>query len=70
MTPSDFDCFRDLVDFYEQNCKPFEDYSLQYVKHLVHACETESSSAILLAKTRIRQFCARNETSTAGIEVT
>ena len=44
--PTDFECLRDLYYTFEEYCKPFEDYSLKYVKHFVHMCETESQSQI------------------------
>ena len=40
--PTDFDCLRDLYYAFETHCRPFEDYSLKFVKHLVHTCETET----------------------------
>jgi hypothetical protein len=42
----DFDCLRFLVNVHNDSCGNFEDYSLQYVKYLVHTCETESVEVI------------------------
>ena len=41
-TPTDYDCLRRLMALHEEHCGRFDDYSLKYVRHLVHACETES----------------------------
>jgi len=40
--PHDFDCLRTLVQWRELVCGKFSDYSLQYVRHFVHACESQS----------------------------
>ena len=61
VVPDDFDCLRDLYYTYEEACGVFEDYSLKYVKHLVHACETESFSAILESKKSIIAICSEME---------
>ena len=37
--PEDFECLRFMMDVTEENCGKFSDYSLKYVKHLVHVCE-------------------------------
>ena len=37
--PEDFECLRFLMEVVENNCGRFSDYSLKYVKHLVHVCE-------------------------------
>lgn len=42
ITPTDYDCLRRLMELHEEHCGRFDDYSLKYVRHLVHACETES----------------------------
>jgi len=55
--PTDFDCLRKLCYTYEMACKPFEDYSLKYVKHFVHACETESFSQVMEAQKSIINLC-------------
>ena len=42
VSPKDFDCLRFLMSTHDSFCGRFDDYSLKYVKHLVHTCETES----------------------------
>lgn len=44
--PIDFDCLRFLVTVHDENCGRFSDYSLKYVKHLAHACETETPEMV------------------------
>jgi len=40
--PENFECLRFLMGVHDLHCGRFDDYSLKYVKHLVHACETEA----------------------------
>lgn len=54
--PRNFDCLRYMMKAHDDNCGAFSDYSLKFVKHLVHTCETETSEvvanyAVLLAET-------------------
>lgn len=37
--PRNFDCLKTLVNTYDKNCGKMDDYSLQYVKYFVQACE-------------------------------
>eukprot|EP00744_Colponema_vietnamica_P007877 GILI01011282.1.p1 GENE.GILI01011282.1~~GILI01011282.1.p1 ORF type:complete len:472 (+),score=114.83 GILI01011282.1:54-1469(+) len=39
-TPKNFSCLKSSVQLYESLCGPFTDYSLQYVRVLVAACES------------------------------
>lgn len=55
--PEDFDCLRFMMNTYEENCGRFTDYSLKYVKHLVHVCETESSFNISKTASKIADIC-------------
>ena len=57
VVPTDFDCLRDMYYAYETHCKRFEDFSLKFVKHLVHTCETESQKQIAAAKERLITLC-------------
>jgi len=40
MQVQDFDCYRYLINAYEDICEPFSDYSAKYAKVLAHACNT------------------------------
>lgn len=40
VVPQNFDCLRYLMSVHDEHCGRFDDYSLKYVKHLVHTCET------------------------------
>lgn len=44
--PTEFDCLRYMIAVHDENCGRFSDYSLKYVKHLVHTCETETETMI------------------------
>ena len=37
--PTDFDCYRKLVDTYEESCGRMDDFSLKYMKYFVAECE-------------------------------
>jgi len=37
--PTDFECYRKLVDAYETSCEKMDDYSLKYMKYFVAECE-------------------------------
>lgn len=56
--PVDFECLKRFVDTFEYNCGKLEDYSLKFVNHFVHSCETESSSEVETALSRIELICA------------
>jgi len=55
--PEDFDCLRFMMNNFEENCGKFTDYSLKYVKHLVHVCETESEFNIQKTASKISDIC-------------
>ena len=59
--PEDFECLRFLMEVVENNCGRFSDYSLKYVKHLVHVCENQAGQQVLEAGIRISDFCIENE---------
>jgi len=37
--PTEFDCYRTLIETYEQHCETFDDYSMKYMKTFVSECE-------------------------------
>jgi len=37
--PTNFDCYRKLVDTYETSCERMDDFSLKYMKYFVAECE-------------------------------
>jgi len=37
--PTDFDCYRSLIDTYEKSCGKFDDYSMKYMGVLAAECE-------------------------------
>ena len=46
VSPNDFNCLRFLMSTHDTFCGRFDDYSLKYVKHLVHTCETENQEGV------------------------
>jgi hypothetical protein len=44
--PDNFDCLRSLISVHDEFCGKFDDYSLKYIKHLVHTCETETPEMV------------------------
>jgi len=40
--PKDFDCLKNMMKVYEEECGKFSDYALKYIKYLVKECETAS----------------------------
>lgn len=55
--PEDFDCLRFMIDNYEASCERFSDYSLKYVKHLVHTCEVATPTEIQEVARQITETC-------------
>jgi len=55
--PLNFDCLRTMVNGREEHCGKFSDYSLQFVKHFVHVCETEPASVGLYMQKMV-EHCA------------
>ncbi|TNV79679.1 hypothetical protein FGO68_gene10388 [Halteria grandinella] len=39
VTPTNFDCLKQLVSTYDHSCGKMDDYSLQFVKYFMYACE-------------------------------
>ena len=57
--PTDYDCYRTLVDTYETHCGQFDDYSMKYMATLVAECEGIKSvpEAIKGSIGRIQEQC-------------
>jgi hypothetical protein len=60
--PENFMCLRFLMGVHDLHCGRFDDYSLKYVKHLVHACETESPEMMGTIAYLIEQTCSGQAT--------
>lgn len=39
VTPTDYECYRTLIDTYETQCAKFDDYSMKYMGVLAAECE-------------------------------
>ena len=37
--PTDFDCYRELIETFETKCEKFTDYSMKHMNYLVAECE-------------------------------
>lgn len=44
VVPTNFECLKDLIDTYEEECGKLGDYGLKYVKYFVQTCETLPSA--------------------------
>lgn len=55
--PKNFDCLREMIKAHDDACGRFTDYSLKYVRHLVHTCETESAEMVAQYSALITQTC-------------
>merc|ERR1712113_124513 len=44
--PEDFECLRFMINSTEKHCGRLDDYTLKFVKHFVHTCETSSTEEI------------------------
>jgi len=57
--PTDFDCYRTLMDSFEEKCEKLDDYSLKYAKAFVAECEAIKSfpSAIEYPFDRFDKAC-------------
>jgi hypothetical protein len=53
-----FDCYRESMNFFEQNCAQLQDYPLQYMKYFVENCQINSSDVI---EPIILRECKREE---------
>jgi legumain len=40
--PRSFECIKTVMSAHDNSCGKFDDYSLQYVKYIVHACEASA----------------------------
>jgi len=57
--PTDFDCYRSLIEAYETSCERMDDYSLKYMKAFVAECEGIKSFPEMVGQsvTRIQEAC-------------
>ena len=44
--PEDYDCLRFMIGVTEEHCGRLDDFTLQFVKRMVHTCETGSPEEI------------------------
>ena len=58
--PRNFNCLRYLMDSTENNCGKFSDYSLKYVRHLVHVCENEEEAGVYEVANKMADLCEIN----------
>lgn len=57
--PRDFDCLKNMMRIYEEECGKFSDYALKYIKYLVKECETVPVPAAIDGSIhRLRKACS------------
>jgi hypothetical protein len=56
--PRNFDCLKTLVNTYDSACGKLEDYSLQYVKYFVQACESTNTTDYSELQAKITKSCS------------
>jgi len=61
--PTDFECYRKLVDTYENSCEKMDEYSLKHMKYFVAECEGMKSveGASLNTVEKIQNHCGQNQ---------
>ena len=57
--PTDFECYRNLVNFYDEKCGRLSDYGMKYLKLMVAECESIKAfpAALDSTKHRIEKVC-------------
>jgi len=60
VAPKNFDCLRFLMSTHDSFCGSFDDYSLKFVKHFVHTCETESSETVAAYAEKMMKNCQKS----------
>ena len=60
--PTDFECYRSMIEAYEENCFDQDEYSLRYFKAFVHECEAmtnfpEGASFINATLAKFEEVC-------------
>jgi len=56
--PTNFDCLKTMMKTYDSTCGKMEDYSLQYVKYFVQACEQLTSNDYTELQSKITKACS------------
>lgn len=57
--PEDYDCLRFMVNVTEAHCGRLDDYTLKFVKRLVHTCETGNPEEIGVTAELIASMCVK-----------
>lgn len=54
-----FDCYRSMIETFEEECERLDDYSLKYAKAFVHECETNTYKLGLMSSlTKVKKACS------------
>lgn len=59
--PHNFECLRFLMGVHDMHCGRFDDYSLKYVRHLAHECETLAPEMIGSVAKQIQEHCTSTD---------
>jgi len=59
--PTDFDCYRSLVETFRSECAEITDYSMKYMKYFVAECEGMKNFPVGVNMTidRMTETCAK-----------
>jgi len=56
-TNTDFECYQDLINFYELNCGKFSDYGMKYMRSFYDACDNKENVDFIGMKAYITKTC-------------
>lgn len=67
-TPSDFDCYRKLVDTYEESCGKADEYALKFFNYFVAECNGLKSAPEQISTSieNIQTVCSNKTTATTN----
>jgi legumain len=57
---TDFDCYKDLINFFEAQCGRFTDYGMKYMRSFYDICQNKKD-AVVGAKTLVMKSCSAGQ---------
>ena len=57
LSKPNFECYRHLIDTFEDGCGRFSDYGLKFAKYFSHTCAENKPEEIKEVITKIRNIC-------------
>ena len=52
-----YDCYRNLIDTFEDGCGKFSEYGLKFTKYLAHTCANDDKEEIMRVHNEIDKLC-------------